>query len=93
MNTTTTDDSEDDEDLQPWSIFKDCALHDCLATYYKQHPEKNVKVLLLKEQVESIEDLVGTVTQASVNNKQGTNGLDNCGGCGQPVGPVHKSQM
>jgi len=56
-------------------------------------PRKKVKVLLLKEQVEYIEDLVGTVTQASVNNKQGTNGLDNCGGCGQPVGPVHKSQM
>jgi len=110
VNTTTTSDDSDEEDYQPWSIFKDCALHDCLAAYYKQHPEKNVRVVLLKEQIESIEELVGTVARAHANTEENdsddssisvhahtgatrTSDLGLCGGCGKPVGPVHKCDI
>jgi hypothetical protein len=42
----------------PWPIFEECALHDCLATYYRKHPELNVKTLLKKDQVEGVEWLM-----------------------------------
>ncbi len=108
VNTTTATDDSDEDDYQPWSIFKDCALHDCLAAYYKRHPEKNVKVVLLKEQIESIEELVETVARSHATDQETRSDQENtvprfhkigreskddqslCGGCGKPVGPVHK---
>ena len=76
----------DTKERNVWPIFKGCALHDCLATYYHQHPEKNYKVLLRKDQVEDIEWLVSQAnnktqdeagcdsddtTESSEDNKQG----------------------
>jgi hypothetical protein len=55
-----------------WPIFKGCALHDCLAAYYHQHPEKNFKVLLRKDQVDDIEWLVAQ----SASKTQGDAGGD-----------------
>ena len=49
--------AEEAKDFQKWLINDGCALHDCLATYYRKHPEKNVKVLLLQDQVEEIVNL------------------------------------
>jgi hypothetical protein len=40
----------DNDETDSWRIEPGCPLHDCLATYYHKHPEKNVKVVLRKEQ-------------------------------------------
>lgn len=60
--------SEEKDDWTPWSIDKGEALHDCLATYYTKHPEKNVVPLILKDQKEIIADLA-SLTE---NTKKGT---------------------
>jgi hypothetical protein len=46
---------DDKNQKQTWIIEKGCPLHDCIATYYRKHPELNTKILLRKEQVEDIE--------------------------------------
>jgi len=43
------------DDFDVWAI--DSGLHDCLATYYTKHPNKNVVPLIRKDQVETIADL------------------------------------
>ncbi|KAG9306275.1 hypothetical protein G9A89_000607, partial [Geosiphon pyriformis] len=49
--------NENDE-TDTWRIEPGCPLHDCLATYYDKHPEKNVKVVLRKEQKDDFDWLI-----------------------------------
>ncbi len=42
---------------QKWSIFDDCALIDCIASYYMRHPLENVKLVMRKGQAEEIRSL------------------------------------
>eukprot|EP00428_Durinskia_dybowskii_P004068 CAMPEP_0170291710 /NCGR_PEP_ID=MMETSP0116_2-20130129/45948_1 /TAXON_ID=400756 /ORGANISM="Durinskia baltica, Strain CSIRO CS-38" /LENGTH=1013 /DNA_ID=CAMNT_0010543199 /DNA_START=29 /DNA_END=3070 /DNA_ORIENTATION=+ len=39
-----------DGEAEPWWLGSECPLYDCLAMYYSKHPEKNVKVVLRKNQ-------------------------------------------
>ena len=41
-----------------WAIWKGCPLHDCIATFYQRHPEKNIKIVVLQDQVEEIKWLL-----------------------------------
>ena len=106
----------------PWPIFDGCPLHDCIATYYRKHPELNIKIILKKDQIEGVEYLMSLEKAPDENNDSvystesesvaevapGANmmheidkkvsgsakcdgkSLSPCGGCGTPVGPVHK---
>jgi hypothetical protein len=48
-----------------WRIEPGCPLHDCLATYYHKHPEKNVKVVLRKEQKDDFDWLIAQQTKTN----------------------------
>lgn len=48
---------EKKDDLQKWSIFEDCALIDCIASYYTRHPNENVKLVMRKGQAKDIRRL------------------------------------
>jgi hypothetical protein len=92
--------------------------------YYHKHPEKNMRVVLLKDQKEDIEWLLANQTKRSENasdtesfhsiesgsknmpgqqTKTSSSALskcrkkdgsgNGCGGCGKPVGPVHKCDI
>ena len=50
-----------------WPIEYGCPLHDCIATFYETHPEKNVNVLVRKEQVEEIKWLIKQDSKRSGN--------------------------
>jgi hypothetical protein len=64
----------------PWPIFEECALHDCLATYYRKHPELNVKTLLKKDQVEGVEWLMSLQKedQDNSNDSNSTESESHC---------------
>ena len=94
------DGADEDGDHRPWSILKECALHDCLAAYYKRHPEKNVKVVLRKDQIEEINELLEVTGNKPANEIVDETGVEadihdlaTCGGCGKQVGPVHKCDI
>jgi hypothetical protein len=40
----------DKNEKQTWILEKGCPLHDCIATYYRKHPELKTKVLIRKDQ-------------------------------------------
>jgi hypothetical protein len=48
----------DKNEQDTWRIEDGCPLHDCIATYYHKHPEKNMRVVLRKEQMEDFEWLL-----------------------------------
>lgn len=48
----------DTGEKETWRIEPNCPLHDCIATYYQNRPEKNVKVVLLKDQKDDIAWLI-----------------------------------
>ena len=41
-----------------WPLFPGCPLLDCLATYYRRHPELNVQVRIRKDQEEDVQYLI-----------------------------------
>lgn len=87
------DDMEPSEpDYEHWQIEPGCALHDCLAAYYRKHPEKNVKVVLRKGQAKEIEELVTSKNNITTSVPQHSTEIitDFCGGCGKVCEPVHK---
>jgi hypothetical protein len=88
-------DADIERDFEHWQIEPGCALHDCLAAYYRKHPEKNVKVVLRKGQAEEIEDLVTSKDDEAraVLQDSSKKILDYCGGCGKVCEPVHKCDM
>lgn len=43
-----------EEEYTPWTIDKDEALHECLAVFYKRHPNSNIQVLIKKDQEKAI---------------------------------------
>lgn len=116
--------NSDDKTEKPsaWPIFDGCALHDCIATYYRKHPELNVKILLKKGQEEGVQYLMslknqeedasdelysteseteavgaslpvhGELNRVAQKSPGRTEAklMSPCGGCGRPVGSVHK---
>lgn len=56
----------------PWPIFDGCPLHDCIAAYYRKHPELNVKILLKKDQVEGVEWLMSLQKEADEKSDNST---------------------
>jgi len=50
-----------DDDFTPWYIDADEALHECLAVYYTKHTEKNVKIVIRKNQEDVIADRLTTI--------------------------------
>mgnify|MGYP001810512301 CR=1 FL=1 len=124
----------EDGNEEPWLIEEGCPLHDCLALYYKKRPDKNVKIVLRKNQISDIALLSDALPSDGLpeksttkklpeksttkkspkkrkSNSSGTNdkdppttdpkrsrastsdSLSPCGGCGQPVSPVHKCDL
>jgi hypothetical protein len=57
----------DNNEQDTWRIEDGCPLHDCLATYYHKHPDKNVKVILRKDQMEDFEWLVAQPPKESAD--------------------------
>ena len=103
-----------DDDFTPWILDYKEALHDCLAVYYTKHPEKNVKLILRKDQEQVIEERLlaeemneerkgkkqkavtpgkNKKSRAEGRQKDESSNLNECGGCGKPVGPVHKCDI
>jgi hypothetical protein len=39
------DDPKHEENEEPWAIFKNCVLHECIMDYYKKHPEFGVRAI------------------------------------------------
>ena len=50
-------DDEEQDKFIIWSIFDNCALLDCIASYYLYNPKKNLKLVLRKGQEEEIRAL------------------------------------
>ena len=51
------DEDENMDRFTTWSISENCALFDCIASYYTLNPQKNVMVVLRKGQAEDIAGL------------------------------------
>ena len=43
--------------LQKWSLFDGCAVIDCIASYYTQHPNENIKLVMRKGQETEIRNM------------------------------------
>lgn len=59
-NDSDEDDNSEDENMDKfttWSISENCALLDCIASYYTLNPQKNLKLVLRKGQAEEIAGL------------------------------------
>ena len=101
--------NNEENEYEPWTIYsEDDTLHDCLCSYYQRHPEKNVKLVCRKGQAEAVaklyEDALARRRLELEKKKKGSNSpskkrtdlnrdLGKCGGCGNPVGPVHKCDI
>jgi len=97
--------NEVEQEYEPWTIYRDDALHDCLCSFYERHPDKNVKLVLRQGQAEAVAKLFEEAQERrrkeNEKKKKGSNSpksksqtkktvLGKCGGCGQPVAPVHR---
>lgn len=78
---------------QRWSLFADCALIDCIASYYTHHPHDNVKLVMRKGQAKEILNLTlcgGCGSHATPHHK-----CDKCNcnmhlQCGRAIGVVEE---
>ena len=101
--------NEEEQEYEPWSFYRDDALHDCLCSYYQRHPEKNVKLVLRKGQAEAVAKLYreaekkrqrdvekkqrGKLSPPKKKKSQTDDAMGPCGGCGQQVASVHKCDL
>ena len=60
----------DKNEKQTWILEKGCPLHDCIATYYRKHPELKTKVLIRKDQVDDIEYLLSVTNKSNVDSSK-----------------------
>jgi hypothetical protein len=59
-----------------WVIGKGCPLHDCIATFYQRHPEKNFRVVIRKDQVDEIEWLLAQPEKHSSDESDSDDGSE-----------------
>jgi len=87
----STQGAKNKDKLEKWSLFEDCALIDCIASYYTLNPRDTVKLIMRKGQLKEIQSLTlcgGCGDSATPHHK-----CDKCNAnmhlsCGRVIGEV-----